>query len=129
MITAGISEPSDTFDGKVGMLYHGEIIPARRNSVRRPAGTPEIHPIVVDSTEFYNSQTKIHHDLEKTGILDMIARVMNPQSITYIQMDNAPSHGVQTQRRLSEYCDTNHLMVQYTTQPYLIKHCQCSSVP
>jgi len=47
----------------------------------------------------------------------MIARVMNPQSITYIQMDNAPSHGVQTQRRLSEYCDTNHLMVQYTTQP------------
>ena len=33
------------------------------------------------------------HDLEKTGILDMIARVMNPQSTTYIQMDNAPSHG------------------------------------
>jgi hypothetical protein len=47
MITAAISEPSDTFDGKVGMLFHGEVIPARRNSVRRPAGTPEIHPIVI----------------------------------------------------------------------------------
>ena len=78
MITAAISEPSDTFDGKVGMLFHGEVILARRNSFRRPAGTPEIHPIVVYSTEFYNSQTKIHHDLEKTGILDMIERVINP---------------------------------------------------
>jgi len=47
MITAAISEPSDTFDGKVGMLFHGEVIPARRNSVRRPAATPKIHPIVV----------------------------------------------------------------------------------
>ena len=46
----------------------------------------------------------------------MIARV-NTQSTTNIQMDNAPSHGVQAQRRLSEYCDRNNLMVQYTTQP------------
>ena len=31
-------------------------------------------------------------------------------------MDNAPSHGRQTQRMLREYCDANNLnLVQYTT--------------
>ena len=34
-------------------MITAEVIPARRNSCRRPAGTLEIHPIVVNSTEFY----------------------------------------------------------------------------
>ena len=34
MVTAAISEPSNTLDGKVGILYHGDVTPARKNSVR-----------------------------------------------------------------------------------------------
>ena len=98
-------------------MYHGDVIPARRNSIRRPAGTLELHPKVVDSVEFYHSQTKVHRDLDKTGILDMIVREMNPQSLIYIQMDNATSHGGQTQMMLIEYCDVNNLMIRHTTQP------------
>ena len=32
-------------------------------------------------------------------------------------MDNAPSHGGQSQKMLREYCDAKNLIVQYTNQP------------
>lgn len=117
MVTAAISEPTDLFDGKVGIIYHGDVIPAQRNSARRPAGTPEIHSKIVDSEEFYDSQTKVDPDITKTGILDMIVRTKVPENMTMIQMDNAPAHGKQTQANLNEFCDENNLMIEYTTQP------------
>ena len=56
----------------------------------------ELYPEIVDGPEFYHSQTKVNEDLDKTGILDMIGRVINPQTIIYIQIDNTPSHGRQS---------------------------------
>ena len=109
MVTTAISEPTNTFDGKVGIIFHGDIIPAQRNSVRRPAGTPEIHSKIVDSEEFYESQTKIDADIEKTGILDKIVRVKVPETFTYIQMDNAPAHGHRIQAELNEFCEREQL--------------------
>lgn len=117
MVTAAISEPTNIFDGKVGLIYHGDLIPAQRNSPRRPAGTLEIHSKTVDSEEFFESQTKFDVNLEQTGILDMIIRRKVPEEMTYIQMDNAPAHGKNTQAMLNEYCDDENLMIEYTTQP------------
>jgi len=98
MITAALSEPSNIFDGKIGILCHGNIVPAQRNSVRRPAGTLEIQSKIVDSVEFYDSQTKVHRDLEIIGILDMIVRAKEPETMTWIQMEcNTPAHGKRTQ--------------------------------
>jgi hypothetical protein len=72
MIQAAISEPTETFDGKVGILYHGDIVPAQRNSARRPRGTPELKSRNVDGAEFFDSQVKVDEDIEMTGIIDMI---------------------------------------------------------
>jgi hypothetical protein len=118
MITAAISEPTATFDGKVGLIYHGDEVAAERNSRRRPRGTLEIKAKNVDCEEFFDGQTRVDEDISKTGILDQIIRNKVPDQFTYIQMDNAPSHvGRHTKELLNEFCDFNNLMIEYTTQP------------
>jgi hypothetical protein len=118
MVTAAISEPTDTFDGKIGTIFHGDIIPAQRSSARRPRGTLEIHPKNVDAKEFFDSETKVDEDINKTGIIDKIVRVKEPDNFTYIQMDNAPAHvGLETKERLNQFCVENNLLMEYTTQP------------
>jgi hypothetical protein len=67
MVSAAISEPTETFDGKVGILVHGEVIPAKRNSVNRMRGTPIMTSKNVDSKGFFSSQTKINDDVKQTG--------------------------------------------------------------
>jgi len=47
----------------------------------------------------------------------MIVRKMNPQLNIIVQIDNASPHGIQTHRMLTQYCDVNNLMIEYTTQP------------
>jgi hypothetical protein len=56
MVTTAISEPTDTFDGKIGILFHGDVIPVQRNSARRPRGTLEIHSKNVDCDELFDSE-------------------------------------------------------------------------
>ena len=66
MITSVLS---DTFDEKVGLIYHGEMIPAPN----RPRGSIELTSKSVDSEEFYNGQIKVN------GIINMILEKKNQQ--------------------------------------------------
>lgn len=117
-ITAGFSQPTEDFDGKCALTCHGDYIPAQRSSARRPAGTIELHPKTVDGDEFWDSQTKVHPDLAKTGVLDQIVRRKQPDNFTKIQMDNAPPHvGNDMKERLNQFCDDNSIMTSYHTQP------------
>jgi hypothetical protein len=118
MMTAAISEPTEAFDGKVGLIFHGDIIPAHRDSQRRPRGTLEIHPKNINCDEFINGQIKVSSNVEDCGIIDQIIQKKQPETFTYIQMDNASPHvGEDTMERLNEYCDKNNLMMEYRTQP------------
>ena len=58
MITSAISQPTDDFDGKCGLIFHGDIVNAQRNSRNRPRGTLLLQPKNVDHEEFILGQIK-----------------------------------------------------------------------
>ena len=58
MITSAISQPTDDFDGKYGLIFHGDIVNAQRNSRNRPRGTILLQPKNVDHDEFILGQIK-----------------------------------------------------------------------
>ena len=112
MITAAFSEPTPSFDGKVGIYVHGEMVPAARSSINRLKGTMELKPKNIDAAEFYESQTK------EGGLLEMIAKVKLPDQSTTVQMDNAPPHiGHHNIDLLNQYCIDHHMDISYVTQP------------
>jgi len=118
MITVAVSEPTDSFDGKIGILPHGAFIPAPRNSKNRPAGTLEFKAVNLTSEEFQGCQMRMNKDITQTGILDMIMRTKDPQTFTTIQLDNAPAHtGHNTINTLNQYCAENGLEIEYVPQP------------
>ena len=115
MVTTAVSQPTATFDGKVALQIHTNLVPAQRNSVNRPAGTIEHQPYSLTAAAFRECQT----DAE-TGILDTIMDIKDPNSQQTIVLDNAPPHkGGGNQEYLNEYCLDNGYPVDYEFQsPY-----------
>lgn len=112
MITAALTEPTETFDGKIAMIAHGDWVEAQRSSANRPRGTLEFKGKNVDADEFYDGQTK------EGGILDMIVEKMQPEEFVQIQVDNAPAHtGQGVKERLQAFIENNHLEMEYVNQP------------
>jgi hypothetical protein len=112
MITSAISQPTDNFDGKCGIIYQGDIIPAPRASRNRPRGTLVLQPKSVDSEEFQNGQ------LKEDGIINQIIEKKSPENFTTIQIDNAPGHvGNHSLEQLNLNCYMEDLQIMYTTQP------------
>ena len=108
MVTSAISQPTDTFDGKCGLIYHGEIRPAQNNSANRPRGTLELHSKNVD------------HDgqLKEDGIINQIIEKKYPETWTTIQMNNAPGHvGYDTINNLNNILEIENVYIGYHTQP------------
>lgn len=89
MITVIVSRPSlnnPDYDGTIMIQPHGSIIPCRRNSANRPAGTLEFKSHTVDSTYFFDQQ------VGTDGIINGIINKLSPEDHIYIQIDNAPPH-------------------------------------
>jgi hypothetical protein len=112
MFTCGFSEPSDTNDGKRGIIFHAHEEPAQRSSRNRPAGTIILIPDTVDCNEFYQGQVKIG------GIIDQIIETGSPDEEVLVQMDNASPHtGHHMIQNLEENCVLLNKKIKYITQP------------
>jgi hypothetical protein len=64
MFIAAVSEPSSTFDGKIGMLAFLDEVAAERSSKNRPRGARILKPYTVDAAAFLDVMVR------EDGILD-----------------------------------------------------------
>jgi hypothetical protein len=116
MITAAISQPTEDFDGKIGLFPYIINTQAARNSANRPRGAPVLSNINVDNASFYEQQTR-----EIDGVIHTIKNKMLYQDINNpikIQMDNAPAHvGLDVVQDLQDYVDLAHLNISWEMQP------------
>lgn len=90
------------FDGKIGLWPCIEIVPAKKNSKNRPAGTPEIKTRNVDA-EYYRSLFTM-----EGGVIDKIKEKMpwmHNQRVK-IQQDGAGGHGKDSHTIISATAST-----------------------
>jgi hypothetical protein len=67
----GPNEGDGYSNGKIGIIPLAELVPAKKSSINRPAGTLEVKPVNVTADYFYDVMTRTG------GMLEMVKKVSN----------------------------------------------------
>lgn len=103
-------------DGKLAMIPFADLVPAKRTSRNRPAGTPELKPYSCTSESFYNIMTRPEGVMSK--IRGKLPHLRGREITVVLQIDNAPPHvGKRNIERLNEFGASEDVRIRVVTQP------------